>query len=403
MSAIREVIRKIFGRAFIFALSFVLCSSVIMQTFNISIAHAYGLVTSRSIEMSNSSVNASSVTYTVQFTPSGTTAIGGVVVDFCSNSPIIGDSCNPPTGLSVGSSPSVSGYTNMGSAGNWTATAANVFNTSYYRTLILTNSGTISTSSSTALSFSITSMTNPSAANTTFYARILTFDTASDANSYSPTGSNSGLVDAGGVALSTTNQIIITARVQETLTFCVATSSSPCTCSSSCSNVTLGDNHGVLSTSGPYVDKTTEYTVATNANSGVAIRLKGDTLTSGSNSISALTTAATSSAGTSQFGICTYAISGSSLTAAGSYDGGGSTYCHDTTQTAGTGSPGGAGSSTKWYLNTTNTTSTYGDTIATMGADSANTGDLVMMANIANTQQAGIYTTTFTLIATSTY
>src|ERR1041385_6828465 len=62
-------------------------------------AHAYGLVTARSIKLSSSAQAATDVTYSTSFTIATTSNVGGMVVDVCSNSPIIGDSCTAPTGF----------------------------------------------------------------------------------------------------------------------------------------------------------------------------------------------------------------------------------------------------------------------------------------------------------------
>src|SRR5438034_1320712 len=67
---------------------------------------AAGQVTSRSIQMSDSTVSASSVSYLVSFKPTVTSNIGGIVVDFCSgaSTPIVGDTtCTYPAGFTMGS------------------------------------------------------------------------------------------------------------------------------------------------------------------------------------------------------------------------------------------------------------------------------------------------------------
>lgn len=383
------------------AISAVLTFAAVMPLLSTATALAYGEVSSRSIEMSDSSASATGVTYTVGFTPNGS-SIQAIIVDFCSNDPIIGDSCTAPTGFSLGATASVSNqssnissYTTVGELG------------SNHSTLEL--SGTAGAVSG-AVSFDINSVTNPSAVGT-FYARILTFDTKTDADSYSATGTNTGLVDAGGIALSTVAQITVTSKVQEELTFCVGTTSGATSCASDTgSDVTLGDDHGVLSSSGPFVDKNTTYVVQTNATSGAAIRMKGGTLTSGSNTITATgSTPATSSAGSSQFGLCTYEASGSTISTASytTYNGTGTgtpgTTCQtQTSQTAGTASTGGAGTA-KFGFNTTATSSTYGDQLAQVSAGATATGVIAFLGNISVTQQAGIYTTTLTFIATGTY
>lgn len=352
-------------------------------------AFAYGQVTSRSIEMSSSAPSAASTTYAVSFTTATTGTIAGIVVDFCSNDPIIGDACTAPTGFTVGT-PTVSGQ----SANISTLTTAASANTG--RTLELTGTGA-SVPSSSVVSFNLTTATNPSAANTTFYARIFTFATTGAVTTWASTAdgsSTTGVVDAGGIALSTTVALTITAKVQEQLTFCIYTGAN---CAAGGTAVALGDTHGVLSSSGPYVDKSTHYDVATNASSGVAIRVQGSTLTAGSFTIPGMTSATTSSAGTSQFGMCTYESSGSAITPVSNYN----TNCSSTTQTAGTGSTGGAGTSNFYFPAAVSTT--YGDVIANVVAGASSTGIVAFLGNISLTQQAGIYTTALKFIATGTF
>jgi len=393
--------RKIFSHSTALGLALMLILGGLVPFFEVGIANAYGVVTSRNIELSDSTLSATNVTYQVGFTTASTSTIKGIVVDFCSSTPIIGDNCTAPAGFTVGT-PTVatSGGANTGLSGVWTAASANSG-----RTLTLKNASGGSISSGTAVIFTLSTATNPSAANTTYYARILDFPATTDVDTY--TGDSTGqtttnVVDAGGIALSTANNIVVTAKVQETLTFCVYTGAN---CGSGGSNVTLGDNHGVLSTSGPFVDKTTKYDVATNASSGAIVRLKGDTLKSGSNSITATGAGATSATGTSQFGLCSYESTGSNLTVSTSptdYTGVTGGTCLGTTQSAGTGTPGGDNGAT-FAFNTTNTNTTFGEKLATESAGAISTGVIPFIGNISATQQAGIYTTTLIFVATGTY
>ncbi|MGH7236995.1 MAG: hypothetical protein ACREGF_00480, partial [Candidatus Saccharimonadales bacterium] len=198
---------------------------------------------------------------------------------------------------------------------------------------------------------------------------------------------------------STAAVINVTAKVQEELTFCVFTNAAANCATASGNSVTLGDNHGVLSSSGPFVDKTTQYIVQTNANSGATIRLEGDTLKSGTTPITPIgSTAVASSAGTSQYGLCNYTSSGVVVPQAPYND----AACSSTTQTAGTTGTGGNGTA-KFAFNTTNTLSTYGDILAQASAGAQTTGTVPMIGNINLTQPAGIYQTALTFIATGTY
>jgi hypothetical protein len=360
-------------------------------------AFAYGLVTTRSIQMSSSAAAATNTSYLVTFTPASATLIQAIAVDFCSNDPIIGDSCTAPTSFSVGT-PTVTGTSVSGeTGGSWTATAINS-----NRTLVLSN-GSATGSVSGATSFTLTTATNPNNSNTTFYARIFTFSSTANETTWASTANGSAtatVLDAGGIALSTDAQITVTSKVQETLTFCVYTGAN---CGAGGTAVTLGDTNGVLSTAGPFVDLTTKYDIATNAGGAspsAYVRFKATTLTSGGNQIASIGSSATaSSTGTSQFGLCTYRSSGSLLAAIAPYD---NANCNTVSQTAGTGSTGGNGTA-QFALDTTAAATTYGDDLASTSAGSSNTGVVPFIGNVSATQAAGIYTSTFNFIATATY
>jgi hypothetical protein len=366
-----------------------------------SAAHAYGLVSARSIQLSTSAASATAVTYKVTFTAATTGTMKGVVIDFCDNSPIIGDDCTTPAGFSVGT-PTVGNYNaGMSSAGTWTAASAFTG-----RTLTLKNTtGVAVTATTTILSFDLTTAANPNTTNHTFYGRILSYANDSGASSpdtytgaVAPVTNTTGVVDAGGIALSTANQVTVTSKVQERLSFCVYTGAN---CAAGGSAVTLGDTNGVLDPAGPYVDRNTQYDIATNASQGVAIRVKGTTLTSGSFTITGIGgSAAASAAGSEQFGFCTYETTATTtLTAAAPYNG---PNCSSTTQTAGTGSTGGNGTA-QFAFDTTNVNTTYGQTFANKTAGSTSSGVIPFIGNISNTTEAGIYTTTLTFIATGIY
>lgn len=374
-------------------------------------------VQSRSVETSNSNPGQTGVTYTVSFIPETNHTLGGIVVDFCLNDPIVGDtSCTFPTGFTLGSSASVSGLSGIGTGGSWVtsnslqcaAPASNL------QTLLYTNTTaqTPTNVGTTPISFNITGVTNPTTAET-FYARILTFDTSAHTTAqYTCTtttrpSSYANEIDYGGVALSTANTISVTAKVQEQITFCVYTSSPQASCSGTTnSGVTLGTN-GVLSSTAYYINNSAVYNLQTNAQHNAVVNVSGATLTGpGSATIPGInaTTAASATVGNSDFGICTYAGTANSgttgsFTAASNYSGG-STACNSTNVTSGAGTSSGVD---YWY-GTTAQTGTYGDTIATQGPGTGYYGDVVpMLGSTSTSQTAGIYTATLDFIATGTY
>jgi hypothetical protein len=385
-----------------------------------------GIPTSRSITLSTSAGGATDVTYDVAFTTDdGGTTIQGIVIEFCDSTPIIGDSsCTTPSGFDINEAGLAVSDTIAGGA--FTVNAATDTNT-----LMLTRTDATSIAASTALTIALgggggsDGVTNPTPGNHTFYARILTFaDDDDDGDGCSNADDNATCyasatprtyIDAGGVALSTANQLQITAKVQERLSFCVYIGS--CTVDTAgaarTSSFNLGNTNGVLDPAGPFVDKTAEFDISTNALSGATVVMKGDTLLSGGFDITssansgmgaAGATAYTSNSGNEQFGMCLFESAGSGLTISAPYNNGGTPANCDTqtSQTSGTGSTGGAGTATFAFDRTAAPTAS-GDVIATKAAGTTSTGTLVHIGNVAFTTEAGIYQTTLTYVATGTY
>lgn len=444
--------------------------AVLFPLFHPSSAAAYGQVQSRSIAMSSSANGATGVTYTTTFTAATTnTGIKGMVVSFCSQDPIIDDQCgssasSPPAAGSVPNITSTSGfsitYTGCSSSCGWTAsttfpsptpttTSGTCGSTSYANnTLFLTNTTGQTINSGYVVTITLPSdVTNPTTTNTTFYGRILTFTAnaqtnATAADNYCPDGFSSlpTVIDAGGVALSTAAQITITSKVQEQITFCLyesaaALTAAPTTgdggnCSGSGSTVTLGNANGILSFTGPYVDLGTHYDIQSNASHGVTIVFTGQpenignistcqssttncletSTASGTGTVSgtSYTTNCTTTCSAAQFGLCTYAVSGTTanLTPTAPYN---NANCSGSnlTQTAGGGTTGGAssgGTAVQFGYNVTDATSASGSTLATFpNPGSYATGDIAFLGDVSNTTTAGIYQATLTFIATGTY
>lgn len=330
-------------------------------------------VTSRAITMSSSVASASATSYNVTFTQTSGT-VKGVIVDFCSNSPLIGDTCSAPGTFSVGT-PTVN-YTTGLTAG-YTASALNSG-----RTLSLVKAA--GDANVTAVDFTITTVTNPAALGT-FYARIFTFpnDTGADSPAtYTDTAPGTNY-NYGGIALSTANQLVITAKVQESITFCAYTTGSDCSGASGTA-IALGDGNGVLANTASTYTNTAKFGLASNAQNGVIVRMKGDTLLSGGNSITSQgssCTADSSNTTVEQFGL-RISTAGAGVTADAPYN------C----------------SAGNHALDTANTNTTYGQAIAhtTAGNDESQT-TMEFSAKSATSSEAGIYTSTLTFIATGTY
>lgn len=369
-------------------------------------------VTTRSIEMSNSLPSASGSTYTVTFTPGQTTTIGGIIVDFCDDSPLVGSTtCTYPAGFTLGSAtPSVTSQTGMGTG--WTASALQSSATSgNYDTLELTNTTAQSLSTSTPVSFVINGVTNPSTANHEFYARIITVDTSADTSNYTLTAGSTtrvasftGEKDYGGDAMSTTETIAITAAVQEQLSFCVSGTllSGAQTCSNAtAASLTLGTGTpAVLTTSATPSTAAAATQISTNAGGGVSVRMLNSNSCGGLERAGdgatcyiapAGATAYTFVANAAKFGLnvgaSTVGTGGSGATTAVSAYGTSGQYAMDATTSG------------------NNVTAAPGSQIMTVNGSGANLVNtpLTFAANDSNTTPAGIYTANMTLIATGTF
>jgi hypothetical protein len=351
-----------------------------------------GQITARSIQMSSATPGATGVSYTLTFTPVTSETSGELIVDFCGDTPIIGATC----AFSAATVPNVSGVT--ASVG----TVSTVGTGTPVHTIDLTG---LTLTAGTAFSVTFGGISNPTSA-TSFYARILTYATGGS-SSYVPASTSGGTttvgsdVDYGGDALSTANNISISATVMEQLTFCISgTSLLNSTCSSSTSpNLTLGSGSpAVLSTS---ADSTgSVYTqVSTNALNGVVVNLKA------LNSCSGLSSNGGTSCGIP--GIGSFAAAPAAGTAFFGLNVGTST--NNTTGGQGTITPNSNYGSTSGDYGMGSVTgndvnSTYGAPIESSTGPCAFTNNtLTFAAQAANTTPAGIYTANESLIATGTF
>ncbi len=173
----------------------------------------------RKVTVGTSKVS-TSTTFAVSFRPAATTAIEGIVVELCMNSPIIGLACTTTNGVT--SSPTNGTVTVSQTGATPSSVNFNVHaNSANTGRLILTHAtGFTAPVTNADMTFSFTA-TTPSAVGP-YYARILTYTSDTVADDYTSTVPGVH-IDNGGVALATANQLTLTARVQEVLQFCVGT------------------------------------------------------------------------------------------------------------------------------------------------------------------------------------
>lgn len=214
-------------------------------------------VTEKSIELSSSSVLAKNVNYNVKF--KAVSPALAFVIQFCSNTPLIGQACTAPTGFD---------------AENADSSTANVTEVTGSTNEVLVEKGVIKDEE---VNVDITGIDNPSVAGP-LYARIVTYDTVEHAGGYTATNLGVGAQDQGSVAISITPSIAVSGTVLETMTFCVSGSEISANCSGITSPVvTLGENvgSGVIALTAGTISTGNVYTqISTNASMGAVIRLK---------------------------------------------------------------------------------------------------------------------------------
>ncbi len=246
---------------------------LLLATFVSTVASADAL-TSMSIVPSTSSVNAGSdVQYGVTFTPKADA--GAVVIDFCDNTPLLGQSCDAPDGMDVSGAASADATINGATTDN-KIVAAKVMTADNEQTITLTG------------------LKNPTTAGVIF-ARIITYATVAEAALYeSEDPTNADLdpdpetgelivpIDNGSVSMFFNSDINVSGTVLETLTFCVASVALTPACANAeddLASLVLGDEQGEDSgifalTTGKIHEKSLFAQINTNAATGAVVRLR---------------------------------------------------------------------------------------------------------------------------------
>lgn len=344
-------------------------------------------VTERSIALSNSSKAMTGVTYEVKFTPD--TNAGAFVIDFCDESPILGEDCTTPVGFSASSvTTSTPGFT---------------------RTVVDANTTRLvgSMTAATEVTVELAGITNPADAGS-IYARVTTYldDTTAQAEYVNATDVGE-YIDEGGFAIAITDTVGVSGAVLETMTFCVAKIAITGDCANAAANpptLKLGETvagtdvvaltPGVVSTGSLYTQ------ISTNAAHGATVRLKSSVACGGlkrmgvatCDILPALTGGVT---GTSaKFGVKTATATGTDGNATGTLQPVDLSGYNNTTYALN-------------YLanNSTGVTSPYGDPfLDTDGAPANNQNmQLTFAASATNDTPAGLYSADISMIATGKF
>ena len=241
---------------------------------------SYALTTldNRSVTISTATPSAVA-THVFQMTPVSTDPVGSIKFEYCANSPLFDEPCDPPAGLSL------SGAALDSQTGN----PGFVLDTAASDATDVVIKRPPASMADVASTYGFSGVVNPPLNNQTTYVRISTYLSTNASGSYT---------DRGAVAFSTNTNFEIGAYVPPFLNLCVGV-----TVASDCSQ-TQGDSLdlGVLSPQAVRA-ATSQFAASTNAATGYDLFVLGTTMTSGNNVITPLTNTATSRPGIAQFGI----------------------------------------------------------------------------------------------------
>lgn len=317
-------------------------------------------VSSRSILISTS-VPSATASHTIGFTNPTPGVIGSVAFEYCTNSPLLGLPCTAPAGLSLSGAVLATQTGITGYSINGGLSSANK--------IVMTRplAGVLSTASS----YRFNNIINPSNSNETVFVRISTYSN----------GSASGAaVDNGAVVFNTTtaNGLGALGYVPPYLTFCVGVIIGP-NCSGQGNVIEMGDLSRTRSNTA-----TSQFSGATNDVTGFSVAMIGLTMTSGNNVIPSSVSPVSSQVGASQFGVN---LRGNSNPSVG----------QDPTG-VGTLSPVAPYSTPNQFAL---------DSGATMATSPLPTDFNIMtvsyLVNVSQAQPPGVYSSTFTYVATASF
>lgn len=317
-----------------------------------------------------------------EFTLPGSNTVGSIKFEYCTTA---SGACTTPTGLTttsasttLGSENGVTGFT----LNNEVAEGAT--NGAPYLTRTAAAIGT-----NVQVAYQLTAITNPSAANQTFFVRIST---------YASTDTTGATSDTGVVAASTATPIVLSGTMPESLVFCTGgtvglTLGVPDCATASAGTVSFNQLFSPTDTA----TATSQMSASTNAGSGYAIVVNGTTLTSGSNTVPIMGSSTTGVKGTGQFGLN---LKANTLSTSNPIVGTEVAPAANATNYRGQAATG--------YDTVDNFKFTSGDTVANSynggaGGTDAQIFTVSYIVNVPGSQPAGTYTTTLTYICTPTF
>jgi hypothetical protein len=359
------------------SLSIVTVFAVLPLVYNTAYA---AQITSRSLTLQPGTTDGGSmpggvVKHFFAFTLPGGSNVGSIEFKYCTTA---SGTCTMPTGLvttsaTLGSESGATGFTMVNTTNGapyLTRTAASV-------------------SASTAVTYQLATVTNPSATNQTFFVRLSTF---------AATNATGGTTDTGTVAASTATQIVLSGTMPESLVFCTGGTVGTTSSVPDCSTATSGSvSFNQLFSPTDTATATSQMAASTNAGFGYSITVAGPTLTSGANTVTAMGSATTGVRGTSQFGLN---LKANTVTT--------STPAVGTEIAAASNGTNYKGQAAAGYNTVDNFKFVSGDSVANSANGGAGGSDaqiytVAYVANVPGSQPAGTYTSTLTYICTPTF
>jgi hypothetical protein len=261
------------GRRVLLMALTMLCLAAAWPAPNLSAAE----VVQRSIRISESQAAESGVTYRVAFSTLANSLVGSVRIRFCANSPLVDDPCTAPAGFDI---------SNAGFASQQGMTGFTISSNTTANEMVIGRPPALD--GPVASIYLFTGVTNPLNGGS-MYARVYTYPTSDGTGAYT---------DAAGLAMYFQGGVGISAEVPPYLTFCLGESITGFDCNTATEPFS---DVGILT---PIVTglAQSQMVVASNADGGYSMWVQGGTMTSGNNTIPAMTGAAAVQ-GVSQFGI----------------------------------------------------------------------------------------------------
>lgn len=214
------------------------------------------------------------VKHDLKFTVTVGSNVGSIQFKYCTTPADTGSlTCQTPTGL-VTTSATLDAQNG--------ATGFTIVNTTNGAPYITRTAAAIGSSPANQLEYMLGDVTNPTTTNQTFFVRISTF---------SSTDATGTAVDTGSVAASTANPIVLTGVMPESLVFCTGATVGLTGGVPDCTTATSGAiSFDRLFSPTDTAIATSQMAASTNAGQGYVIAMFGATLTSGSNTIAAMST-----------------------------------------------------------------------------------------------------------------